>query len=471
MTILLQSDFGLFLGRFHPLVVHLPIGFLLLAAVFQYLKRKPATSHLDNAIAPTLLLGALAAVLSVIFGLMLASDGGYEGGTLFWHKWLGILVAGASITAWLTKRGTIKLGTKAGNWMMGGLVALLFVTGHLGGNLTHGSGYLLQHAPGFVKMIFGAGDEEQQAAPGTMQLDSVVVYADLVQPVLEQKCFSCHNEDKQKGGLVMNTVEGMMEGGDHGAVLEESNAIESELLRRVTLPTTSKLFMPPKGNPMTFDQIKVLEWWINSGTSFEERLVDIDIPKDIKVILLRSFGVDSERKPYVEMIEVEPVAAEAIAPLEEAGLRLVQLAENNNLVEISAIDSLDGGKADLLLKAKEQITWLNFGKAGITDDMLKVVGQLPNLTRLRLEKNQISDAGIQHLTGLKHLESLNLYATPVTDGVLESIRKIPSLKRLYLWQTQVTREAAEALQNDRPDLEIDMGFEFAEVTEEGTSDK
>ena len=77
---------------------------------------------------------------------------------------------------------------------------------------------------------------------------------------------------------------------------------------------------------------------------------------------------------------------------------------------------------ELLLRAKEQITWLNLSNKNITNDMLKTIGQLDNLTRLKLNNNPITDLGISYLTNLNHLEILNLYGSSVTEKSIVSLR-------------------------------------------------
>ena len=121
---------------------------------------------------------------------------------------------------------------------------------------------------------------------------------------------------------------------------------------------------------------------------------------------------------------------------------------------------------------KANITWLNLGNTGIKDEALAIIGQCENLTRLRLENNTtFTDAGIAQLKGLKHLSSLNLYGTAISDEALTAIQEMSGLKKLFLWQTEVSKEAVEALQNARPDMDIDVGFEFAQNTDgEETND-
>ena len=65
-----------FLGRFHPVVVHLPIGILLLAVLLHWLSRKPQFNNLQPAVSITLLLGALTAILSCISGWLLGVTAG-----------------------------------------------------------------------------------------------------------------------------------------------------------------------------------------------------------------------------------------------------------------------------------------------------------------------------------------------------------------------------------------------------------
>ena len=54
--------------------------------------------------------------------------------------------------------------------------------------------------------------------------------------------------------------------------------------------------MPPNGDPLTYSELKILEWWINEGASFEQFLISYDTPKDINHLLLRDFGIDTNPK-------------------------------------------------------------------------------------------------------------------------------------------------------------------------------
>jgi len=323
----------------------------------------------------------------------------------------------------------------------------------LGGVLTHGNNYLVEYAPEFVQRIL-----IDQNADSSKDLplvpDSVVVYEHLIDPIFEAKCVRCHNEDDLKGGLALTDPELVTEGGEDGEVIAPGDPYESEIFARITLPQTSRKFMPPKGDPLTFGEIRLLQWWIDQGASFESKLTEGEVPEDVKTILLREYKYDVKPRSYVEIASVEPLNEEAYAKLEASGLKVRMLATENYFLEVNPIgDTINQDQIEALLLAKEQITWLNFGKSGVTDEMLSVIGQLPNLTRLRLQQNPITDQGLTSLEGLSHLESLNLYGTEVTDNSLEIFESFLTLKRLYLWQTGVTADGAEDLRSARQNLE------------------
>lgn len=63
------SDWAMFFGHFHPVVVHLPIGILMIAAILEYLSRRKGLEALQPAIIPILLWGTAFAIISCIFGL------------------------------------------------------------------------------------------------------------------------------------------------------------------------------------------------------------------------------------------------------------------------------------------------------------------------------------------------------------------------------------------------------------------
>src|SRR3546814_5356924 len=95
---------------------------------------------------------------------MLAQGGDYDSNSLFWHQWSGIFLAVLCFaiywfrTRW--KKKTILL-TKYSHYIFLVLLLLVFITGHKGGNHSHGSEYLWQHAPDPLRIMAGRSEERR----------------------------------------------------------------------------------------------------------------------------------------------------------------------------------------------------------------------------------------------------------------------------------------------------------------------
>ncbi len=455
-------DLGGFIGRFHPLFVHLPIGFLLAAGVFEYYARKRSYQKLDTAVEFSLFLGASFAILSCISGWLLANRGAYIEQSLFLHRWLGIGVAVFASLAWLVKTGRLGLSSRMFTAFMWAMIIGIFATGHFGGNMTHGDDYLTEYAPGFVKRLLGQGEKEiKQVAFGPV--DSIKVYTELIQPVFEDQCWKCHQPKNALGGLDMTTKTTLLKGGDHGKVLESGAAYESELFHRITMPVSDRKSMPPVGLALPYQTTRLIEWWIDAGASFEKSLKELDVPKDIEKLLAEQFGISFKQADAIERIEVAAATPAAIEAAEAAGFQVSSLAEGSNLLELNANGANDLASLDAI---KAQITWLNLSNASLDDTTIKKLASFENLTRLRLQENPVSDAGVEALIGLQYLESLNLNNTKISDVVIESLQKMPSLRNVYLFGTAVSEGAITQLQTARPDLEVVKGLSFKPVESE-----
>ncbi len=152
-----MTSFVDLIGRLHPLLVHLPIGILLIAFLFEMLALTRRHSPLQAAIPLILLWGAISAALSCLSGWLLSRAGGYEPGLLGRHQWAGIAVtAVAFVACWLKY--------KQFNQGVGIAAALLLPTvllaGHWGITLTQGEGYLSAVPPETASV---AGSETQNA--------------------------------------------------------------------------------------------------------------------------------------------------------------------------------------------------------------------------------------------------------------------------------------------------------------------
>ena len=91
-------------------------------------------------------------------------------------------------------------------------------------------------------------------------------YLDVVQPLLEQRCGTCHNDDKRKGGFSIGSYDSTLVGGDTGRAIVPGNLEASELIYRTGLPPDDEAFMPAEGKtPLTAEQVEILRWWVGAG--------------------------------------------------------------------------------------------------------------------------------------------------------------------------------------------------------------
>ncbi len=450
----LAFDFLNFIGRFHPLLVHLPIGFLMLAILlewYQVLRKKVA---LSEHIAFAWLLSAVVGTLAVTTGWWLSETDLYIERDLVWHRWLGIAIVALSFLGWRLKkkRNEFKPALHQGFNVL--MIAMIAVEGHLGGNLTHGEDFLFEYAPEPIQRFML--DQKTEIAADSNN-DSLPAYDYLVMPILETKCFACHNDNVSRGGLNMASTDSLLAGGEGGTVLVKGNADESELFRRLTLPRKNIKFMPPVGDPLTFDEIKIIEWWIGQGADFNKTLAAMDNKGLIGPSLLRRFGVSTDLKPHYETVKLGALDTVHVRLIEQNGFSVKELSADNHLLDVKFIgNDLDLNKLKSLEPAINHITWLSLAQSGITDDGLALIAKFKNLTRLRLENTNISDQGISHLVSLKHLEALNLYGTAVTDGCLHYLQELNGLKRVYLWQTKVTASKVQEIEKTTTKLKITL---------------
>ena len=264
-----------FIGRFHPVLVHMPVGILILAVLFQWLSAKEKFQSLQLAIGIALFWGMLSAIVSCISGYLLSTTDDYDKALIFKHQWFGIAVAVTSVIAYYLNRKN-----KPIKWVMLPMALLIFITGHLGGSITHGSGYL-------TKAFTGDDDKKGDAIRKPIaNVQEAVAFAEVVKPILEAKCFGCHGPNKQKGKLRLDEPDFILKGGKNGEIIVAGKAEESALMKRIMLQKDNKDHMPPiEKSQLSKQEIELLHWWINGGADFNKKVKDITQAENIKPVL------------------------------------------------------------------------------------------------------------------------------------------------------------------------------------------
>jgi uncharacterized membrane protein len=462
-----SSDLGLFFGRFHPVLVHLPIGFLLMAFLLEFASLMKRYEQLSQAVPFVLLMGLLSGVFTAITGFMLSDAGGYGEDTLWLHKWMGISVIVLSLAAYILR---IKwyddpFWKRIFRITMVVMVAVLMGAGHYGGSLTHGSDYLFRYMPEPIRSWIGVENPEPEQVALIEDLDTALVYRDVIEPIFRARCQSCHDPDRTEGELLMTSYEQLMAGGESGPAVVAHQAEESELYRRLLLPDRHDDRMPPRGRTqLTPQQVRLIGWWIEQGAHSDRLVMELDTEDDIQQIL-ESLTVAGQS--FFDRTEVAYADEQLIEAARTQGFRVSPVSEDLAFLQVSVSASktdISESDMELLLQLSDQITWLNLSRTSVTDDDLEELSQFKNLTRLYLQLTEISDSTLSRIGSLENLEYLNVYATNVGDEGLQYLEPLTQLKTLYLWQTGVSNEGALALKNNRPGIYINMGAEFDEMS-------
>jgi uncharacterized membrane protein len=290
-----MPDLVRFIGHFHPVLLHLPIGIFILIVLQELgaIFGKRQHGQVANVAMFPLFLGAASAVVAVLAGFMLYQGGEeYTGNALVErHLWGGLVFAVAAVITFILKAWTVAL---AGNpafyrLLLFGSVSIMGLASHDGASITHGETYLTDYAPDPIRTVLGLEKKsvkEKKKAPvlgNDKPLAGPFVYADIVAPILERRCVQCHKESKSKGKFRMDTYELLVKGGKEGPGLKPGNSAESQILIRMQLPKDDEEHMPPEGKAGIEDhELAVMKWWIDNGADAKKSLKDFDVPTPIK---------------------------------------------------------------------------------------------------------------------------------------------------------------------------------------------
>lgn len=307
-----------------------------------------------------------------------------------------------------------------------------------------------------------------------------IVFKDIVMPILEAKCVSCHGAEKAKGKLRMHTFEAIMKGGSDGATtVVAGKPADSLMIKRVNLPKDDDDHMPPADEKqLTKEESAVLKWWVEQGASDSITVAAIKKTPDVEGILgsLIKAGAKASAAGTAKVVEkpkAKPLTdaekkavATVAAKMQALGASLMPLAldtEQQRLSVINAADKFGDRELAELTPIAAQVLWVDLARSQITDAGVATLAKLPNLERLHLENTKVTDAGIASLAGLKGLEYLNLYGTKVTDAGIAKLAGSKALKKLFVWQTGVTQAGAKALEAKVPGLVVNVGLSEAEI--------
>lgn len=436
-------------GRMHPVVVHLPIGILMLVCLYYLFAPAEKRQSQYSLINVALLFGMLTAIAACVSGLLLAGSGDYDEATVAPHQWMGIVTALVAVACYAMHKKQAGFA----KWGMMVLVTCITIAGHLGGSITHGADYLT------VPLQSTVSTERKPIA----NIQEAVVYTDIIQPILAARCYSCHGAGKQKGKLRLDEPSYILKGGKGGVAVSWGDAEKSLLIERILLPDSDEDHMPPKEKPqLTRGEIDLLHWWVNSKAGFDKKVNQSVVSDKVKATLaaLQSGAQQPEASPV--MIPGEKVAAadeKVVQALRAKGAVVIPVAAETNYLSVNFVgaDKVTTQELHLLESLKEQLVWLKAGYAQLKDSDMAIIGKLTNLRRLYLEGNPVTDAGVAHLKTLQQLQYINLSGTRLSPAGPLLLAGLPTLKNLYLYNITGARFDLIALRKLLPKATIDTG--------------
>ncbi|SEL83405.1 c-type cytochrome domain-containing protein [Parapedobacter koreensis] len=436
------------LGRTHPLLLHFPIVLLVLAwsfACFGNRLNLPQAT-VSRLVRVLLLAGAWCAAITVVAGLLLAKEGGYEGNGFVWHKWTGVALCFlATGLLWYYQIPGNKGKRHYPPFFRAGLslsLVILLTAGHFGAGLTHGEDYLFEPL--------------RRSKEKALDMETAIVFQDVVYPILQAKCLSCHSAAKAKGDLVLSDTASILKGGKHGQLLAKDSAEESLLIERLLLDLDHEHRMPPKGKPqLTPEELALVKAWVASGADFNIPLATLPMGDTIHQLAVAIYGA-SKGETYgfsaadAETVEklntpyrvVKPVAQES--PALAVGFYGKAMYTDRSLEELASVD--------------KQVVSLTLSGMPVSTNSRETVKRFINLRELLLNGTPVDDTWLATLATLPKLRTVGLSGTSVTEAGLKQLLAAPALRAVYVWNTRIDTNALDRLQQQYRNIRIERGY-------------
>jgi hypothetical protein len=407
-----------YLGNFHPVVLHLPIGaFLFTLLLFAY--QKFTNIKLTIPIRLGLIFSFISAIVSSILGYILQFYGEYDNSLVNFHMWLAVLTTLLiGLIYFLHKKNE---DNKYIAHSFVSAVIFMTVTGHYGGSITHGKDYLkLPEINQTVRFV---------------SYDSIHVYNDVVSSIIDSKCVKCHNMSKSKGGLMLTSEGEMIKGGENGKIFLSNNSSDSKLYTYLNLPLNDKMHMPPDGNSqLTENEKNIIKMWIDSGAQFDgfTKIVDDDYSNEILNYL----------PPLVA--SVDPPSKNSLIKLIENNFRIERISIESNFIDLKYDGKSFGSKQfNLLLKVSENIQRLDLSNIDFSMINSTKLKKLKNLKYLNLTNTNFNSEDLYFIP--ETVQILILSKNNIEPENLLEISSRPQLKKVFAYNTVSDHELKKSL--------------------------
>ncbi|TYA78622.1 c-type cytochrome domain-containing protein [Seonamhaeicola marinus] len=425
-------------GRMHPILLHFPVAFIALLVLLNLLKGQLDKDTFKKINLFLLLITALSTVLATIMGFVLSLEG-YESDVMRLHKWGGIILS-------FILYGLVVLREKTRLYQALLYVGLLgvVVVGHYGAGLTHGTGFIT---------------EPLLVAKKAEVNDNTPIYAAYIKPILDSKCTSCHNDQKQKGELNLSSIKGIAKGGKNGALWVAHQPERSLFMQRVHLPIEEKEHMPPEGKPqLTPNEIELLEAWILHGTNDTISFAELKENAPLKALVGEKWQKSNSSK--IPQYDFDFADKTVLESLNSPYRTVIQKSPKSPAIDVSIYGESTYSLEHLteLSKIKEQLVFLNVSKLPIDSKAMAFIGTLTSLEQVILNGTGIESTDLKALEACVNLKSISLSSTNVDASVLNSLKQLKNLKEVFIWNTSITAEEVEDFKKALPSVKFFEGY-------------
>ena len=429
------NDVFLWFGKLHPLVLHFPIVLgIAIVIYFLFFQNKPLEEDTEKLF---LVGNAMMASMVALLGLFLSKQDAYDNDTLNLHKWGGLSIA---IISWLL----IYIKKLATNYKkiiaLGYLLVLLFFT-HQGALLTHGENALSMPMPAAVI-------EEVKTVDS-----SLTVYEKAINPILAQKCVSCHGPDKVKGNLQLQSPELILKGGKNGNILNGIQNEEALLLQRIHLPNADEKHMPPADKlQLTLEELTLLTKWVKAGGNFTKKISELAKTDSLAILAMaykapaKGSGDKKNNAPDLKEFNSNYLTVNYLfSGSEDIEVNFFQ----GTFYKIEQLKNLE--------KIKDKIVSLNMQGMPITKEDLAIILQFTKLKKLNLNYTTLTLNDLQPLKSIKSLTNLSICGMEVNQNTLTKFLEKAPFTEINIWTNHSSEKEFQQLSASNKKVKIIIG--------------
>ena len=159
-------------------------------------------------------------------------------------------------------------------------------------------------------------------------LEANELFENRIKPILEEKCMKCHGDEKQKSGFRLDNRWDLLKGGHSGEIaVLPGDAGKSFLIEALTTDDED-MIMPPKGDPLSKEEVDLFREWINSGAQWPGQM---EPQEEVEIESL--WSLQDVKRPIVPSVKGSGAIDRFIqSSLNEQAMQFSEQAEARDLI-------------------------------------------------------------------------------------------------------------------------------------------